>query len=312
MKIYTLTLSPAFDLHASAQKIEVSHENLARVLTREAGGKGVNISRSLSVAGVENIAVVVLGRENGQNFKNLLQGSGLRCLYIEKEGRIRENLTIHTADGRETRISFTGFSVNRGMLEEISKAIPVDTDAVVTFTGRVPDGIDMESVRVFLLTLKARGAKLVLDSRSLSAEDICLLQPWLIKPNQEEVSQYFGCEISTFQQAEEKARIFLDHGVENTMVSLGEQGALLLTKDAVLTAVPPQIQAISTIGAGDSAIAGFLAAAAVGGNEEECLRSAVAFGTAACLTDGSQPPQKDRIDEIINKITVIRSESVGG
>lgn len=304
MRIYTLTLSPAYDVHAFAGKITACHENLATVQSREAGGKGVNISRALHNYHIPNTAVVVLGKENSGDFKQSLEEAGLTCILFEKEGRIRENLTIHCAQDPETRISFTGFSVDEQTLEQVRDAMTVDGDTVVTFTGRVPDGISMERTKAFLWELKQKGARIVLDSRSFGREDIYDVQPWLIKPNQEEISIYFGCEISSVEAALEKAKDFVADGIENAMISLGALGALLVTGEQVYTAKPPAIAARSTVGAGDSAIAGFVAATVQKKPKGECLRTAVAFGTAACLTEGSLPPEKERIDDICSQVDV--------
>ena len=94
MRIYTLTLNPAYDIHATTAHFLPCKENLAAVTSRDAGGKGVNISRALHSGGTENTAVIVLGKENGGEFKESLASFGLNCLYFEKEGRIRENLTL--------------------------------------------------------------------------------------------------------------------------------------------------------------------------------------------------------------------------
>lgn len=305
MKIYTLTLNPAYDVHAFAQSFAPYHENLAQIQSREAGGKGVNISRALNIGGIPNTAVIVLGKENGGDFKEALQRSEVDCIFLEKEGRIRENLTLHCADAPETRISFSGFKVDDSILEEVLEQLNVDTDTVITFTGRVGAGMSMGKVKAFLNTLRQQGARIVLDSKSFSLEDICEVQPWLIKPNQEEISEYFDCDIQKVEQAAHKAQIFAQMGISNVMISLGEQGALLIHGGKVYTAKPPVIQAVSTIGAGDSAIAGFLAAAHQGGDAAECLKTAVTFGTAACLTSGTLPPRKTDVDHIFTQVEVM-------
>ena len=102
----------------------------------------------------------------------------------------------------------------------------------------------------------------------------------------------------------EKARIFAQHGVVNVMVSLGEQGAMLLNGDACYIAKPPVINAISTIGAGDSSLAGFIAAAKRGEDAAGCLKNAVTYGTAACLTEGTLPPTAEDIAAIYPQVTV--------
>ena len=305
MKIYTLTLSPAYDVHASAEVFAQCHENLATVTSREAGGKGVNISRALAAGGAACTAVVVLGKENAGEFQKALEDAQLDSLVFYREGRIRENLTIHCPNAPETRISFTGFSVDSGVLEEIRRALQVEPGTIVTFTGRVPAGLDMALVKGFLKELQSSGAKIVLDSRSFDLEDILQVQPWLIKPNQEEISMLFGCQIDTMEQAVEKAQVFAEAGIENVMVSLGGDGALLIRNGALYRAVPPKINPVSTIGAGDSAIAGFIAAAQKNQPPAECLRWAAAYGTAACLTEGSQPPREEQIREISDRIRLI-------
>ncbi|MBE6976529.1 MAG: hypothetical protein E7439_04960 [Ruminococcaceae bacterium] len=304
MKIYTLTLSPAYDVHAAAKTFAAFHENLATVSSREAGGKGVNISRALHNNGVANTAVVVLGRDNCSEFQSDLEKTGMDCLCFYRPGRIRENLTLHCPDTPETRISFTGFTVDAGVLEEVRGALDIDENTVVTFTGRVPEGISMAQTKAFLKELQALGAKIVLDSRSFDLEDICEVRPWLIKPNQEEISMLFGCPIDTAEQALEKARKFVDAGVENVMVSLGGDGAVLIRDGKMYLAVPPKLEPVSTIGAGDSFIAGFLAAARENGTPEECLKNASAYGTAACLTAGSQPPEMADVARIRKEVKI--------
>ena len=305
MRIYTLTLSPAYDVHASADTFAAFHENLATVTSRDAGGKGVNISRALAAGGGHSTAVVVLGKENAAEFQKALDDAGLDRRVFLRDGRIRENLTLHCPGVPETRISFTGFSVDAEVLEQVRNAMRIEPGTVVTFTGRVPSGIDMTQVKAFLKDLQGSGALIVLDSRSFGLEDILQVRPWLIKPNQEEISMLCGCEIETMEQALEKAQIFADAGIENVMVSLGGDGALLIRDGKVYRAVPPAITPVSTIGAGDSSIAGFIAAAQQGKAPDECLKWAAAYGAAACLTAGSQPPREEMIRDILEKVQIL-------
>lgn len=304
MRIYTITLNPAYDVHAYAQHFAPFHENLAQVTSREAGGKGVNLSRALQNGGTENTAVIVLGKDNCGEFKAELEKAGLSTILLEKPGRIRENLTLHCADAPETRISFSGFPTDDSLLEEVAALLTVDRDTVITFTGRVASGMSMEKVKKFLKDLQSQGAKIVLDSKSFSIEDIFQVQPWLIKPNQEEISEYLGCEVNTIEEAIDNAQVFASHGVANVMVSLGEQGALLLHQGHCYIATPPAINAISTIGAGDSSLAGFIAAAKKGASPAGCLQNAVTYGTAACLTEGSLPPTAADIAAVYPRVQV--------
>ena len=301
MKIYTLTLNPAYDIHAWTEEFLPRHENLAHITSREAGGKGVNISRALTACGTPNTALIVLGRDNGEEFKESLAQFGVTCRYFEKNGRIRENLTLHCQKTGETRISFSGFSVDETILTEVEDAIEADENTFVTYTGRTPVGIPAEAVKAFLRRLQNRGAKLVIDSKSFALEDLFKLKPWLIKPNQEEIAEYFGCEIRTLEEAGEKAKLLYEKGIANAMISLGSAGALLACGEGVFAVNAPKINPVSTIGAGDSSIAGFLAASAKGADPLECLKTAVAYGSAACLTEGTQPPAKESIETFLQR-----------
>ena len=304
MKIYTITLNPAYDVHADAEHFAAFHENLAHVTSRESGGKGVNLSRALKNGDTEHTTIVILGQDNCTEFKEDLAKAGLTTLFLEKPGRIRENLTIHCADAPETRISFSGFPASDSLLDEVSALIDADEDTVITFTGRVASGMSIANVKAFLKNFQKKGAKIVLDSKSFSLEDIFEVSPWLIKPNQEEVSEYLNCPIDTIDQALEKAHVFAEHGVTNVMVSLGEQGAMLLHGDDAYIATPPAIDAKSTIGAGDSTLAGFVAAFSRGEDPAGCLKNAVTYGTAACLTPGTLPPTAADITTIYPQVQI--------
>ncbi len=306
MKIITLTLNPAFDVHCFAENFAPYHENLAKVTDREAGGKGVNISRALSAFGVDNLALTVLGDENGESFEKILSADGLNCRALWVKGRIRENITVHTNGADETRISFEGFCADGSLLERV-KAMLLDEGiegAYVTFTGRAPSGITMGEIKEFLSSLRKMGAKIVIDSRSFSLEELIEAKPYLIKPNEEEISAYFGREISDVTEAKSAALSLRERGIENVMISLGDRGAVLASESGVWSAVPPRIEALSTIGAGDSSIGGFLAAISQEKSEKDALALAVAFGTAACLTKGTRPPRPEDVARILPKVTV--------
>lgn len=304
MKIYTLTLNPAYDVHALAPQFLPGHENLAQILSREAGGKGVNISRALQSGQIPNTAVIVLGTENSGDFKASLAQSGLDAILLEKPGRIRENLTLHCGQAPETRISFAGFSVSDSILQEVLESMEVDGNTVVTFTGRIPSGICKEKAKGFLKALQEKGARIVLDCKSFTAEDVFEIRPWLIKPNQEEISEYLNFAAQTPLQVLEKASVFSSHGIPNVMVSLGAQGALLICEGHAYIATPPRVEAVSTIGAGDSTIAGFLAAVYEGREKARCLQTAVAYGTAACLTAGTLPPRQEDREKLYNQVKI--------
>ncbi|MBE6569855.1 MAG: 1-phosphofructokinase family hexose kinase [Ruminococcaceae bacterium] len=289
--ITTLTLSPAFDVHACIQSFCAGRENLAETVTRDVGGKGINISRALTENGIPNTPIVLVGKENGADFACGLTSAGLSCRIFECEGRIRENITIHPSEGEETRLSFKGFSCSPAILDEIEACI--DPNGIVTFTGSLPGGISSANAEVFLNKLKNKGAKVVIDSKSIPLEMLRRIRPWLIKPNAEECEAYFGK--MTAQQLYRIAAELNAEGIANVMISLGGDGAILAAEGKLFRARVQRIKPFSTIGAGDSTIAGFIAAET---SPAESLRRAVAYGTAACLREGTNPPLPADIERI--------------
>lgn len=303
MKIVTLTLSPAFDLHCTAENFLPYGESLAKIDARDTGGKGVNISRALVALGVENTALVVLGEENGEEFRRRLAADGVRGEYLTVPGRIRENLTLHTEGKPETRISFAGFRAPDDLLSRVEERIGADSDTALTLTGRLPEGMPMPEVKAFLSRLTARGAKAVIDSRSFSLDDLSEVRPWLIKPNEEEIAAYLGREIRTPREACEAAGELHTRGIANVMITLGKRGAVLANADGTFFCAPPAVTALSTVGAGDSTVAGFLAACTKGKKGADALAFAVAAGTAACLTPGTKPPRAADVADLCSRVT---------
>ena len=305
MKIVTLTLNPAFDVHCFAENFQPYHESVAKITSTEAGGKGVNISRALTYNGVENVAVVVVGKENGASFCDALEKDGLRVVGVWTEGRIRENITLHERKNPETRISFDGFTCDRDILRQVEQNVgAVDEDTVVTFTGSIPKGISSAEVLAMLNGFREKGAKIVIDSRSVSLDELTAFKPWLIKPNKDEAEGYTGERIESVDDAAAFARKLHEKGVDNAVVSLGGDGAVLACAAGTFYAQTPSVAVVSTIGAGDSMIAGFLDGVFKELPVEKVLARAAAYGTAACMKDGTLPPEPSEVARLETRIQV--------
>ena len=304
MTFITLTLSPAIDVHCEAETFVAGQENLATVTDRDAGGKGVNISRALHAYGLESTCLVALGEENGKELADALVRDGLSLFPIRVPGRVRENITVHVKGGKETRLSFQTAPAPADLMMHVSAMTePLCTqDTVLTLTGRVPHGVSLDLVKAYVRRAQGYGVRVVIDSRSFSLADLLEVRPFLIKPNEEEIAAYTGQPIRTAEEALAAARDLHGRGIENVMISLGGAGAVLSCDGGDFAVSAPRVQPISTIGAGDSAIAGFLAALAEGKGPADCLRTAIAFGSAACLTPGTRPPRKADILRLLTEI----------
>lgn len=297
--IYTITLNPAFDLHYEMDFFYPEAENYVKKASRSAGGKGINVSKALCALGVENAAIAVLGSENSEDFLKELEGINLSV--IETEGRIRENITIHPKEGKETRISLDNFSLSGEILDRVKKVLSgrFDGESTVVFAGRIPKGLNKDEVKAFLNDIKKTGAKLVLDSNSFDLSDISELKPFLIKPNEEEIKALFKDCNEDYPLLAEKLNLA---GVENVMISLGKDGVYFSGSGESFFVKAPEITPVSTIGAGDSTIAGFLAGLEKGYPIKDSVCLAVASGSAACLTEGTSPPMADDIERLSDNL----------
>lgn len=306
-KIITVTLNPAFDLHCTAESFEARHENYVIPISSEAGGKGVNISRALRSGGIDSLAFVVIGKDNGERFERLLTADGIKYLPFYTEGSIRENVTVHTKGDTETRISLDSFSLSEEVFRDLFEALSgeASADTLISFSGRIPKGIPKRKVIEALRGLKEGGAGLIIDSNSLDLSDLREIKPYLIKPNSEEISALIGREISSPEDALEVARELVARNIsERVMISLGASGAVYASGTLSATVSVPKISPVSTIGAGDSTVAGYLAATLSGFADADRLRLSSAYGCAACLTEGTRPPKKELISELYEKIKV--------
>ena len=306
MEIVTLTLNPAIDVHCYTEHFQPYRENLATVTSRDMGGKGLNISRALTACGIKNTALIVLGKEDESAFRRELDAEKIAYREIIVPGKVRENITLHTEGAKETRISFAGFSADDGLVDLVESELTrlLGSGDILTLTGRNPEGISMVRIKAMLANLQSKGIRIVLDSRSFGLEDLLDVRPWLIKPNEEEIASYANLDVCDFPTAKKAAEQLHARGIENVMISLGSQGALLYCSEGCLAAHAPTIEAISTIGAGDSSIAGFCAAAGMGLGATDRLRCAVSYGSAACMVMGTQAPKADDIQTLLEQIEV--------
>ena len=308
-KIITITLNPAFDLHYGLESFEAEKENYVNTVICDAGGKGINISRALKFNGVENTAYVILGKENAAQFEQNMREDGVNYIPVYTEGRIRENITLHPVGAKETRISLDNFSINSDILNELYAKLEgeLGSDTLVSFSGRIPKGVSKEEVIGFLKNIIAKGAKVAVDSNSLTPEDLMKIRPWFIKPNEQEIAAFLGREIKNPRDAVSVASELVERGLsEEVMISLGKDGSVWSDGKQSAVVSVPDITVLSTIGAGDSTVAGYIAATARGDEPLVALRLACSFGTAACMNEGTRPPRLDDVEKIFKDTSVVR------
>lgn len=301
MKIITLTLNPAYDIYYNIENFAPCRENYISSHMTSIGGKGINISMALLANGVKNKAFIVLGEENKEMFIKELSKKDVNCHLEYVEGRIRENIIICSENSEETYLRLNNFTITEEIFGKIEEALCKESDdnTIVTFTGRIPLGISKKRSIEFIKKVKDTGAKVIIDTNSFTPEESAGLYPWLIKPNAEEIEAFM--KVENEEDAKKAAEALLDMGAEHVIVSLGKNGAVYAGEKTVCLS-PPPVKVMTTVGAGDSMIAGFIKGYLENASPENRLAMAIAFGSAACMTKGTVPPAKKDIEEIYNKI----------
>ncbi|MBR2929830.1 MAG: bifunctional hydroxymethylpyrimidine kinase/phosphomethylpyrimidine kinase [Clostridia bacterium] len=300
MNIITLTLNPAVDIHMRSAECGAASE----VISRNSAGKGVNLSRALHNNGIDNLCYLVVGREGCSEFLAPLEALGMRVEYSLGEGRVRENINVQCGE-YETVRQGRAEPIARSLICEIEERLApkINEETVLALSGSIPEGTDIDAVVGMLLRMREGGARLVLDCRSLSTEQTVFLKPYLIKPNEVEAAELTGIDITDTESAVRAAVALRDMGCENVLLTLGPSGSVLASGEGIFGATVPRIDAVSSVGAGDSSIAGFIAAG-VGAGSRTALALAMAYGAAACLEEGSLPPSPKNVAWLKDSILI--------
>ncbi len=308
MKVVTLTLNPALDIHYCLDNFKPFSENYANSVSKSAGGKGINVSRALSMLDVENKAVVILGNESDQEFKDLLSKSDISYEAVYCDAKIRENVTLHPHNNKETRISLDNFSITEENFNQAFCLADLKKNDILIFAGRLPKGIMKSAVIEKLKELAASGVLLAVDCNSFTSGDIKEIRPWFIKPNSDEAKALTGIDVEDLSSAYLAAvKLSKDYDIPNVLISAGKEGAAYYGEYGGFSVLVPKIAAVSTVGAGDSTVAGFVGAFSKNESIIECLRTACASGTAACLSEGTEPPTEENFFKIKSQIEVIKN-----
>lgn len=302
--IVTLTANPSLDRTVSLPgRLDRGRLQRALAVTDEPGGKGVNVARVVVAAG--RPAVAVLPGAHDDPLLVALRASGLPHRPVAVEGRVRVNLTLAEPDGTTTKVNDPGLPLDDAVLEQLAAVLVREAAGArwAVLSGSLPPGAPADWYARLVARLRGCGASVAVDTsgaplRALLAPGVTWL-PDLLKPNGEELAELAGtacCDLENdLPAAAAAAGVLVERGVGAVLATLGAAGALLVTPDGVWTARPPEVRARSTVGAGDSALAGYLLAELAGADPAGRLRSAVAHGAAAVGLPGSALPSPDDV-----------------
>lgn len=304
--ILTLTANPSLDRTLEvATELERGEVQRATAVRAEPGGKGVNVSRVVAEAAIPTVAV--LPAHTGDPLLAALDAVGLEHLTIGVEGEVRSNITIAEADGTTTKVNAPGLPLNTAQIDALTELILARAaDATwIALCGSLPPGVPDDWYRTLADELVSRGCRVAVDTSGAPLRAVTTGPLDLIKPNDEELAEVTGVDPQVLREAARNLDLAPIVAASTDLIAvtggavlatLGAAGAVLSTPTGSWFATPPPIVPRSTVGAGDSSLAGYLIADTRGEGPAQRLRSAVAYGAAAAALAGTQPPRPPDLD----------------
>ena len=315
--IVTLTLNPAIDKTARIGALYPRALNRLGRVERDAGGKGVNVSKMLAALGQDSVACGFAAGQTGQAVVETLRawpGGRIAPDFVAIPGETRTNLKLIEPDGALTELNEPGPAAGPEHIEALTKTLLgyAGPDVLFVLAGSIGPGVPPDIYRTLTERLHAAGAKVLADADGALFAHALAAAPDVVKPNAFELCQYFG--IETCEGLPELAamgRALTRRGVGLVCISMGGQGACFVRQDAAWYAPALPVTPASTVGAGDAMLAGVACGLDRGLPLADCLRLGMAAGAAACTTPGTRPPERDAVEALLPQVRLERLEQTG-
>lgn len=307
--IATVTLNPSLDKTVTVDELIIDETNRWTSLRRDPGGKGINVSRVVHELGGETIAYSFIGGIDGEIFRHLIRQQGVPFDLTQIGEDIRSNFIItDLKTRRQTRIDAPGPHISmdelKNLMGKVANIKPKPDFLVIA--GSVPPGIADDIYRRLIEATKNNGIKTVFDSDEKWLKEGIKAKPNVIKPNVHEAEELLETELTNEEAIVQAAKTLASQDIEVVAISRGRDGLIVATGENVLKAVPPQVEIRSTVGAGDSTVAGLVLKLSQGYGIEEACRWAAAAGTAATLTPGTELCRREDVENLLPQVKIER------
>ena len=306
--ITTVTLNPAIDKMITVEKMNIGGVNIVGSIQIDPGGKGVNVSRVIQRLRGKTVALGFVGGGMGRCIIHCLKRERVTTDFVEVEGETRVNLSLMERS-KKTVTSFheMGHRVREIELEILKDKLKgwLAESKIVVLSGSVPPGIHQGIYKELIFLIKSRGVKVFLDTHGQPLKEGIKAAPYLVKPNLDEMRELTGSPLSSDEDIVSSGKRLIESGVDIGIVSMGERGAYIFTEDKTLRAVAPRIEMLSTIGSGDSMIAGLALSLARGDSLEDAISLGVAAGAATAMTMGTELCRRDDVVRLKKEIKIM-------
>lgn len=304
MKIVTLTLNPALDKSSSVERLVPESKLRCGPLQLDAGGGGINVSKGICKLGGRSTAVFPSGGATGLRLQAILQEAGVEMRVHAVPGETRENFSVtETSTNLQYRFTLPGLDIEESQADTMLNIVAQLQPDYLVASGSLPPGLPVTYYEKVAAFAKKINARFVLDTSGAALKAAADEGLYLLKPNLAELSALVGVEKLEMNQVDDAALEVIQHGsCEVVVVSLGAQGALLVTRDGFEHIPAPPAKKRSTVGAGDSMVAGMVWALSEGKTFHDMAQIGVACGTAATMNPGTELFYKADVEKLLGWI----------
>ncbi len=311
-KIVTITFSPCIDKSTSVAALMPEKKLKCAAPKLEPGGGGINVSRALKKLGGDSIAIFPSGGYTGNFFNHLMVNENITTVIINALHETRENIiVIDESTNNQYRFGMPGTELMTVEWERCLAAVQEIEDVeFIIASGSLPPGVPLNIFAQLAKMAKNKNAKFIVDTSGEALKEALKEGVYLLKPNIGELSTLASQKKITEQEASTIARSFIIKGkCEVMVISMGADGAMLVTENIIEIIKPPEVKRKSTVGAGDSMMAGIIYYLSLGKNILEAVKYGVACGTAATMNYGTELCRKDDVEYLYKILSQNNVES---
>lgn len=309
--VITVTFNPAIDKTLRIDNFELGHVNRASESISDLGGKGVNVSKVLKNLGIDSICTGFLGENLQNQFISGLAKVGINTDFVKVHGKTRTNVkVVDYMNKTYTDINERGPEIS---IEELNQFIckfeeNINENDMVVLSGGLCPGLPTDIYKRLSQIAKDKKAIVILDADGDALKYGLDGKPDIIKPNNHELKKLFDLKVCDKSELIDGAKGIIKTGIKKVIISLGEEGSLLVTDEKVYFSKALKVDVKSTVGAGDSMVAGIIYAIENKMDDSNLLKFGASCGTAAVKLEGTKAHTIDEAKEIFEKIEVIELE----
>lgn len=309
--ITTITMNASVDKAYFMEQV-IENGTVMRVAQckNTAGGKGLNVARAAARCGAKVQASGLLGGFNGQYVEAMLTQDGIQHQFVHILGETRSCINILDERYGSTEYLEPGCEVSAQEEAEFMRQYPkiIEESDVVAISGSVPKGMSKDLYGQMVTIAKEMGKKVILDTSGENLKQGIKVCPTLVKPNQDEIEQLFGIKLHSLEEVISYAWKIYDQGIPYVVISMGSKGAVLLCSEGMFEGIAPKIEAVNTVGCGDSMVGALAVALERKDTPEQALRFAMAVAASNALSPNTGDVDPKVYEALMDQITVTKKE----